>query len=591
MRPTLDRLSKILGRQGRAQFAALLCLAALAGVFQIVGVSVVVPFMTLATDPGLAKTQPFAVWLTRRFALSPEECVAATGVLLVVTIALSNVVNGLATFYTLKFGGDCRVRFSVRLLRNYSQKDYFFFLENNTSILNRNLLDQTYTLVTDFITAGASLVVSLVSIVAILAALVWADPAVALATGSLFTGGYVLIYSLCQQFLKRLGTETARVEEERFKISSELLTCQREARLLHCQESFIERFQLATVRSAGAGVWVGVISQIPRQVLETLGFLLTAGMVWYYLWQGQPLASFLPKMSLYIVCAVRLLPQLQLFFATFTRLRFSNETLEILHADLSYDSPPLTSQPPPETAWQHSVRLDNLSYRYPSSQRLILDRLSLEIHKNTSVGFVGVTGAGKTTLVNLLLGLLEPSEGQILVDSQPVTRENLANWQSSLGFVPQDIVLIDDTLSANIAFGVRPDSIEPAKVRQAAHLAQLESFLDDLPAGLETQVGERGLRLSGGQRQRLGIARALYRNPSIILFDEATSALDGMTEKAVMDAVASLGGTKTLILIAHRLSTLKGCDRIFLLEEGRVVDSGTHAELLARNATFQNFAQ
>ncbi|MBS2034790.1 ABC transporter ATP-binding protein [bacterium] len=587
----LARLSKVLGPKGRRQFIGLLLLATVAGFFQLVGVSAVVPFIALATNPGLAESNPVARSLASLFNLnSPMSCVAATGVAMVATVFLSNMINALAVYYTLKFGADCRVNFSVRLLRNYSHKSYFFFMENNTSILSRNILDQTYTLVTDFITAGATVVVSLVSVTAIVMALVLANPGVAVVTGTIFTGGYVLIYGMCQKYLNRLGRETVRAEEERYKISSELLTCQREARLMHCQEPFIERFRDATVRSAQAGVWAGVIGQMPRQVLETLGFLMTAALVSFYLFQGRALDSFLPKMSLYIVCAVRLLPQLQLLFAAVTRMRFSSETLEILHEELSYESRPLEAVDARELVWNQQIKLNNLTYQYPGTDKLILDNLSLTIPKNHSVGFVGATGAGKTTLVNILLGLLSPSQGEIVVDSQAVSAQNLANWQASLGFVPQDIVLVDDTITANIAFGVRPDEIRLEQVRHAARLAQIESFVNELPNGFDTQVGERGLRLSGGQRQRLGIARALYRDPSIVVFDEATSALDGVTEKAVMDAVTSLGQTKTLILIAHRLTTLKDCNQIFVLEKGRVVDSGTYAELLERNETFQSFA-
>lgn len=549
------------------------------------------PFIALAANPSLTESNRTFSSLAESINLhTPLSRVMAVGAVMVGTVFLSNMINALAVYFTLKFGANCRVNFSVRLLRNYSHKDYFFFMENNTSILNRNILDQTYTLVTDFITAGATIVVSLVSVLAIVLALLFANPGVAIVTGTVFTGGYVLIYGLCQKYLNRLGTEAVRAEEERYKISSELLTCQREARLLHCQETFIERFRQSTVRSALAGVWAGVIGQLPRQVLETLGFLMTAALISFYLYQGKALNSFLPKMSLYIVCAVRLLPQLQLLFAAVTRMRFSSETLEVLHQELAYETPPLQAVDARELVWKEQIQLDNLTYQYPGTDKRILDGLSLTIPKNHSVGFVGATGAGKTTLVNILLGLLPPSQGQIVVDSKPVTLATLNNWQASLGFVPQDIVLIDDTVTANIAFGVRPKDIVPEQVRNAARLAQIETFVNELPDGFETEVGERGLRLSGGQRQRLGIARALYRDPSIVIFDEATSALDGVTEKAVMDAVSSLGQTKTLILIAHRLTTLKECNQIFVLEKGRVVDSGTYHELLDRNETFQNFA-
>ncbi|EWG99105.1 hypothetical protein Q427_26930 [Halomonas sp. BC04] len=235
------------------------------------------------------------------------------------------------------------------------------------------------------------------------------------------------------------------------------------------------------------------------------------------------------------------------------------------------------------------IRLEDITYRYPQAERPALDQLSLEIPARTTVGLVGSTGSGKTTTVDIILGLLTSQHGQLVVDGTPITADNVRAWQRAIGYVPQHIYLADDTVAANIAFGLPADKIDMQAVERAARIANLHDFVvNDMDHGYDTQVGERGVRLSGGQRQRIGIARALYRDPEVLVLDEATSALDNITEQAVMEAVHNLGHRKTIILIAHRLSTVEACDRIFLLKHGRLDGTGRYDELLADNANFQS---
>jgi ABC-type multidrug transport system fused ATPase/permease subunit len=308
---------------------------------------------------------------------------------------------------------------------------------------------------------------------------------------------------------------------------------------------------------------------------------------------GSSINEVLPTLGVFAFAGLRIFPAIQLMYLSLTTLRTTAATLDSVHRDYME----VVMQDGPRARRRHGtaplrlkdhLELHEILYSYPLAERAALAGLSLEVRANTTVGIVGGTGAGKTTAVDVLLGLLHPQAGTLRVDGTAITPANLRSWQGVLGYVPQQIYLIDDSVSANIAFGIQPESRNQAAIETAARVANLHDFvLSELPQGYDTPVGERGVRLSGGQRQRIGIARALYHDPDVLILDEATSALDNLTERAVMDAVHALGHQKTIIMIAHRLSTVRNCDRIFLLEQGRVSAAGTYEELVAGNEIFR----
>jgi ABC-type multidrug transport system fused ATPase/permease subunit len=283
------------------------------------------------------------------------------------------------------------------------------------------------------------------------------------------------------------------------------------------------------------------------------------------------------------------MPAMQQIYFSVSQLRYHRGALDALIHDMRLPPalPPAQDMQP--LSLRHALQVENISYAYPSRPP-VLHSVSLTIPRNGMVGFAGASGAGKTTLIDIFLGLLTPTEGVLKADGVTITPENVRAWQASLGYVPQQIYLVDDTIAANIAFGVSPDRVDAAQVERAARLAHLHQFIGTLPDGYATIVGERGVRLSGGQRQRIGIARALYMNPEIVILDEATNALDNVTENAVMEAIRELAGKKTIILIAHRLATLRGCDCIYVMDHGRIVDSGTYDGLMQHSAAFRRLA-
>jgi ATP-binding cassette subfamily B protein len=345
----------------------------------------------------------------------------------------------------------------------------------------------------------------------------------------------------------------------------------------------------ALKRAQGNNIFIG---GSPRFAMEAIGLALIATFAYVLSRQSEGVVAGLPVLGVFVLGAQRLLPVLQQIYASWVSIVGAQASLVDLLEFL--DQPLRTEAHQPEPApllFHDAIRFDNVRFRYSSDGPWVLDDINFSIPKGARVGFVGHTGSGKSTVLDLLMGLLEANEGQILVDGQPISGNRLRAWQRSIAHVPQSIYLADTTLAENIAFGVPPDTIDLDRVQQAARQAQIADFIESSPEGYQAYVGERGIRLSGGQRQRIGIARALYKQASVLVFDEATSALDNATEQSVMDAIEGLSSDLTILLIAHRLTTVRRCDTIVELEHGHVVAQGTYEELLERSPSFRRMTR
>ena len=337
---------------------------------------------------------------------------------------------------------------------------------------------------------------------------------------------------------------------------------------------------------------------MPRYFLETIAFGGIVTLVLYFISTTGNANEVIPMISFFAFAAYRLLPALQVVFASFTKIRFSQTTVNRIIEDLSekggfreqflvYEKEPIKPMP-----FDVSLQLKEASFNYPNTNEPVIHKINLSIQHNTSVGLVGPTGAGKTTLVDIILGLLTPQEGEFSVDGVKINENNILSWQKNLGYVPQHIYLSDDTVMNNIAFGIPNEKINRKAVEHAAKISNLHDFIiSELPNGYQTIVGERGIRLSGGERQRVGIARALYHNPEVLVFDEATSSLDGITESAVLEAINNVTKLKTVIIIAHRLTTVKDCNIIYLIDKGKIIVQGTYDELMSSSVSFRAMAK
>jgi ABC-type multidrug transport system fused ATPase/permease subunit len=494
----------------------------------------------------------------------------------------------------LRFATMRAYSISSRLLSTYLHQPYSWFLERNSSEVGKNVLNEADNLVGRVITPALKLVANLFLVIAIAAFLIIVDPVVTLMSAGMLSVSYALIYLRLRERLRRAGGEMMDSFGERFRIAQEAMGGIKDVKLLGLEDSYIGLYKGAAQRSARASARLGIMLEMPRFSLEAIAFgtLLTLVLLLLLRNDGD-IASTVPILGIFALSVMRLLPALQQIYHGLASIQGGRDILDTITADCAEASlmrhVSVEARTPLRLA--RSLELSKVGFAYASAGRSALHGIDLTIPARNTVGIVGGTGAGKTTLVDLILGLLTPDEGEIRVDGLPVTGENLRAWQQTLGYVPQAIFLTDDTIASNIAFGVPKDEIDMAAVERAARAAALHDFVaTDLAAGYSTVVGERGVRLSGGQRQRIGIARALYRNPSLLIMDEATSALDNITERVVMEAVQNIRADKTIILIAHRLTTVRNCDLIFLMDHGRVVAQGTYDELVASNETFRRMA-
>lgn len=592
------KLFDLLTHRERQRFFFLLAMIIVMAFVDMLGVASILPFLAVVSEPSLIRENDYFSWIHSRMG-GPDDktflIILGLGVLGMLVLSLTIKI---ATLYAnARFTQMRNYSISGRLLAGYLRQPYAWFLNHHSAQLNRTVLQDVTTLISGSLIPAMRLIAQSLTVLFLLVLLFLVNPAVAASVSVIFVGTYVAIFWGFRSRLRKLGDVRLAASRERFKVVGEVFGAVKEVKLLGLEGAYTKRFQAPSRRMAESASSVQLIGEMPRYLLEGVAFggiillilvLLVDG--------GGTINEVLPTLGIFAFAGLRIFPAVQMMYLSLTTLRTTVPTLESVHRDYME----VVAQEAPHPGDQHFLApmrltdrldMDGIVYRYPSADRAALRGLSLEVKAKTTVGIVGGTGAGKTTAVDVLLGLLLPQAGALRMDGTAITPANLRNWQKSVGYVPQQIFLIDDSVSANIAFGSQREDRDQAAIEAAAHVANLHDFvLSDLPQGYDTHVGERGVRLSGGQRQRIGIARALYHNPDVIILDEATSALDNLTERAVIEAVHALGHQKTIIMIAHRLSTVRNCDRIFLLDKGQVIAAGTYDELVAGSETFRRMA-
>lgn len=462
--------------------------------------------------------------------------------------------------------------------------------------MGTRVLAESQQLVVQFLRPTTELIAALFTIIAIIALLLWVNPIVTMIAFGALGGIYGAVYTVTRPRLRQLGELRAKTNTERFRVANEALSGIKDIKLLGREKSYADRYASPSRRMAHSIVMVQVLSQVPQFVLQAVAFggvivLCLVLMEPQDLTSGVALGGIVPTLGVFAFAGQRLMPELSKFYQSLAQLQAGGAAVTMVHMDLINNaaSGSLPSAIPSALGLNNCLELKQISYQYPSAQFSGVTDVSLKIQAGERIGIVGSTGAGKTTLVDLMLGLLSPSGGILQVDGIPINDGNLREWQQSVGYVPQDIFLIDASVSENIALGLPYTEIDHERVRHVAEIAKIDAFIrDSLPNSYETTIGERGVRISGGQRQRLGIAHSLYHDADLIIFDEATSALDNLTEAEVMASIAALPGEKTVIMIAHRLSTIKFCDQIVVMEGGRVIDCANWDVLTAKSPTFNS---
>jgi ABC-type multidrug transport system fused ATPase/permease subunit len=592
-----SKLFDLLDAREQRRFYVLLGLIVVSGFFEMVGVASILPFLAVLADPTIIAKQRglSTIYDGLGFQSTLSFQIFLGGAVLCIVI-MGLIVKVGAVYALSRFGQMRSYAISSRLLANFLHQPYVWFLHRHSADLSKSILFEVDKVVNDGMMPAIKITAQAVSLLCLVSLLFIVNPMVALSATALIGGLYALIFIFVRRLLTRLGQKAAIANRQRYTITQEAMGGIKDVKLLGLEDTYIKRFRIPAHRLATTASLSSLIGETPKYLLEAVAFGGMIAIVLVLLVQGTGnLVDVLPTLGVFAFAGLRMFPALQQVYHSLSRMRFVGPMLDSVHRDMvSTRAQPALPVQEVETPLRltHQLELEKIHYSYPKAARTALHGLSLKIAANSTVGIVGGTGAGKTTAIDLILGLLRSDEGEILVDGRPISKENLRSWQDNLGYVPQQIFLIDDTVSANIAFGVPPEKRDQAAIERAAKLAELHTFVcSDLPQAYDTMVGERGVRLSGGQRQRIGIARALYHDPDVLILDEATSALDNLTERAVMQAVQNLGHKKTIIMIAHRLSTVRSCDTIFLLERGDLVAQGNYEELVAGSDVFRRMAQ
>lgn len=593
---TVQKLREILGRREKLHALLLLAMTLFMGLVESTRVASVLPFVAVLADPAIVERNVYLAtaydWLGFS---SVQQFLGFLGVALFVIFVATLVLSALMQYASLRFVSGRGYVLARDLFDGYLARPYEWYLGRNSADLGKNVLSEVGQVVGGALSPAMQLVTQTAIAIGLIALLVAVDPMLAVVVTGLIGGGYWATFWSSRRYLGRLGEERYALTTERFRIAAEAFAGSKDVKVLGLESAFARRFDTAARRLRNVEITNSLIGSMPQYAMQALSFGLVLAIVLYQLYVRGGIAQALPIIAVYALAGQRLLPALQSIYGAVAKLRFAKPSIDRLYDDLiksrQYAEAARRKRGAMRMPLEKEIGLASISYRYPGTDTPALKDVTLTIPALGIVGFVGQTGAGKTTIVDVILGLLQPQSGALTVDGKEITAENSQDWLASVGYVPQAIFLADETVAANIAFGVPAASIDMAAVERAARVANLHDFVtSELPNGYQTMIGERGLRLSGGQRQRVGIARALYRDPDLLVMDEGTSALDNITERAVMDAIQNLAQRKTIIVVAHRLSTVRSCDNIFHLERGRLIGSGPYDELVRTDERFRVMA-
>ncbi|HET8692889.1 MAG TPA: ABC transporter ATP-binding protein [Steroidobacteraceae bacterium] len=586
------KLLSLFPRRDRLRILALLASTTVTGLLQAVGVAAIMPFIAVVADPGLVRSNP---WLARAYSSlefeGTNEFLVFLGICAMAVLLVTNVLVALNAWLTFRVCHIGEHDLSRRLLRTYLRSPWQLMLQRNSAELLKMLVSEVDRVVIRTLMAGIGVFSDLVTTLFMVALLLWIDPVVTAATLAVLGVAYGLIYALVTPRVVRLGTEFPALNTEAYKNAHEALAAAREIRIAGSEEHFVERFSRPLLRLSRNSIRYSTLDIIPAQALELIAFggLIAAAV--YLLSESGDAARVVPTIAMFGFAAYRLIPALKDLFDGLEAIRYNMVALEPLWRDFNLpDSGPGPRErelPPP----REGIRLEQVAYTYPGGRQPALTGVDLALEAGKSHCLVGSTGAGKSTTLDVLLGLLRPSAGRVLVDGRPLGEGDLRAWQRHIGYVPQSVFLLDDSVAANIALGVEAAEIDMARVERAARIAQVHDFIvRDLPQGYGTLVGERGASLSGGQRQRIGIARALYRDPPVLVLDEATNELDLVTELKLLDALRGLG-RRTIVFVSHRATVAGFCDQVAVFEGGRVAARGDYESLTAADSPYRSLLE
>ena len=593
------QFSQALTKKDKALILFMMLLIFISTCLEVLGIGIILPYLAILLDPEKVLTLPF---MSVVYSIL-EDAGLVDGIthflifstfLVIVFYWLKNIFYIFSLRYQVRFNYTLYTRMSSELLHYYLNESYLQHINRNTSDVIRNVNQQTLDLIQGFLFPILLLVTEILVVLLLLAFLIAINPIATLYVFVLIGVCVMGIFYYSRAKLQQSGEVVARNRSASNKAVLQSLGSFKTTKMLGKETFFVDSFNSAVQQMSIANQYLDLTQSLPRFFLETSIVTVMMSLAMILLYQGQPSGELILMLSVFGLAGIRLLPSMNRILNSLNSIKYMQGVLkdvmgDIVSATKMNNTVKINENSRTNEFVFESLTLKNINFNYVSNTP-VLRNISLTIERNQSIGFVGHSGSGKSTLIDIMLGLLSQKTGNIVINGRNID-DVLPEWQRSVGYIPQDIYLIDDTIKANIAFGIKKDDVDYAQIMTVLEVAQLDELICSLPNGIETVIGERGVKLSGGQRQRIGIARALYHNPQILVMDEATAALDNMTEKAFMSAINNLKGKKTLIMIAHRLSTVKDCDIIYFMENGEIVDSGSYEYLLEKNMKFNNLVE
>ena len=573
-----SKLRILLDRKQKMQMAGIVFMMLIGGVLESVGISLIVPVMTIVVNPAAVNTNSVLKFIYDTFSFTRVIQLATLIMLsLVFVFVIKNIFLYFMNVVQLRFVYTNQFSTSRRMMINFMTRPYEYYLSADTAVIQRNItsdVNNMYGLILNLL----QLISEIIVFVCLVGILLIQDTVMTLSIASLLIAVLLIIKFIIKPVMKRAGEDNQNFYSGLFKWISESVTGIKEIKIANKENYFINEYSKCGNGYVSAVQKYNLYNSTPRLLIESVSIAGMIGYMLFVMYNGETVQELLPHMTVLGAAAARLLPSANRinnyltsisYFEPFFMNVSDNLQYEINDDRISYDEDSYVSVAVDKLPIHEKIEMRDMCYRYPGTQSYILDHADITVPVGKSVGIVGTTGAGKTTAVDVLLGLLKPESGVILADGIDI-REHYSSWLKNIGYIPQTIFMLDSTIRKNIAFGVPESEIDDEKVISALKEAQLYEYVKTLPDGLDTTIGERGIRLSGGQRQRIGIARALYEDPEVMVLDEATSALDSETEAAVMDSINRLHGRKTLIIIAHRLQTIEKCDQVYRVENGKI---------------------
>ena len=587
----ISKLLYLLSTSQKKTAYSLIFVILIMALLELTGIASIMPFIALLTNPDIIESNSILKNLYENSKIlgveNSDQFLFLTGIVVLLILLISISFKFFTFYLQLRFLAKCEFTIAQRMIEGYLQQPYSWFLNRHSSNLGKIILSEVNRVISGGLSPLLTLLSQVMTSVFVIILLVVVDFKISLIVGFVLGGAYAVIYSITKKYTKYIGNKFVEANQWRFNAIFEAFSAVKEIKIFGLENSYATRFAKPSKTLARFSALAGIVNHLPRFFLEAIIFGGMMLLILVLMKRSGNFIDILPVITLFAFAGYRLMPALQKIYLSINQLILVKPALDILYKDLTNLDSAVPNQKKSTFKFDEKLVLKDINFYYPNSIKKAIKNMNISIPVNSFTAFVGPTGSGKTTIIDIILGLISPQEGSLEIDGQKIDKHNCRSWQQNIGYVPQNIYLSDDTINSNIAFGVEVEKIDHEAVLRASKIANLHDFVvNDLPKKYDTTIGERGIRLSGGQRQRIGIARALYNNPKILILDEATNSLDNHTEKEVMESIYNITDNITVIIIAHRLNTIKGCDKIFYLEKGELKEQGNFHDLVQKKIMF-----